>query len=93
MKRKNKNKKVKNLKNKPEWDFFISICVNGSNDLRGFLKMSEDGRKVSGYSHHFVRDFYIYQILDEIEKVGISLKRHTKFLGDEDSRKADASKD
>lgn len=82
---------MNNEKDKTQCDFFTSICLKGCDQLRSFLKMSETGRIAVGYSHYHVRDFYIYQILDEIEKVGISLIRCTAFLGDEKSRNIDAS--
>jgi len=62
-------------------DFYVQVCIKGAQQLRQKLKVDEDGYQfVAGYSHHFTRDYYLYGILDEIEKVGIALIRYREFL-------------
>jgi hypothetical protein len=73
-----KEKKDKN-------DFYIDVCIKGAHQLRNRLKVDEQTYQlVAGFSHHFTRDYYLYGILDEIEKVGIALMRYREFLSDAD---------
>jgi hypothetical protein len=67
------------------WDFLIKAAIRGANDLRNSLHISELGfRKVVGYSHADARGYYLYAILDEVQKAGIAMIRWKDFLTYED---------
>lgn len=64
-------------------DFFISICLRGANDIRGLLKMDDAGyTRISFSAHQDARNYYIYGVLDELEKAGVALMGYREVLKD-----------
>lgn len=52
------------------------ICVKGSEELRGRLRITEQGFDILERVHNSRgRDFYLYAVLDEIEKLGFTALR------------------
>lgn len=73
----NEEKKIKK-----KHDFFIEIPMKGSNAIRKYLKMGENGYRYvasTAYREQY-RDYYLYGIMDELEKAGISLMRISEFI-------------
>lgn len=65
-------------------DFPTLVCFRGAEELRKSLKVDEFGyRIVVGSGHKHSRDYYIYGVLDEIEKAGTALIRYKEFLSNE----------
>ena len=49
--------------------------------VRSYLKIDENGYNyVSPLGHSNSRDYYIYSVLDEVEKAGISLMNYSEFI-------------
>ena len=68
---------------KPKRDFFVDICIRGANDLRSFLKMDDTGyTRVFFTAHQDARRYYIYGVLDELEKAGVALMGYEEVLKD-----------
>jgi hypothetical protein len=66
-----------------EVQLFIRICFKGVDELRSVLKMDEYGfRLVCGSGHFSTRDYYIYGVLDEIEKAGVAILQFQEILSD-----------
>ncbi|MCJ7805826.1 hypothetical protein MUP46_04275 [Patescibacteria group bacterium] len=61
--------------------YFSQICIRGANQIRKYLNTGESGyRYLSGKAHQNVRDYYLYAILDEIEKAGLALMNCADFI-------------
>ncbi len=70
-------------KEKPNKDFLIDVCLKGASDLRPLLHVDENGYNLIHFSaHQKARDFYVYGVLDDIEKAGIALINCKEFLSD-----------
>lgn len=86
---------IKEHEYKKSLDYFIEICVKGAHQLRKYLKVGENSYKyVVGSAHSNTRDYYLYGILDEIEKAGLALLNCKDFiLAGENEGKAEKSED
>lgn len=65
-------------------DFFIEIPTKGANSIRKYLTMGENGYRyvaATAFRDKY-RDYYLYGIMDEVEKAGISLMRISEFIID-----------
>jgi hypothetical protein len=57
------------------------ICVKGADELRKRLRITEQGFDILGRAHNSRgRDFYLYAVLDEIEKLGFTALRISEAL-------------
>jgi hypothetical protein len=66
-------------------DFFISISLKGAKQLREYLKIDENSyRYVASTAHTNARDYYIYGVLDEIEKAGMVLMNTLAFISEKE---------
>lgn len=64
-------------------EFFCDATWRGTHDLRDILRLQEsDFRMVAGYSHLDARSFYLYAVLDEIQKAGVAIRQWMEFLED-----------
>lgn len=64
-----------------EW--FAEATWKGAHELRKILDTDEDSfRTVSGYSHLDARSFYLFAVLDEIQKTSVAIRRWMEFLQD-----------
>jgi len=67
----------------PKRDFFIDICLKGANDLRGILKLDDTSYlRIFFRAHQDARRYYIYGVLDELEKAGVALLGYNEVLQD-----------
>ncbi len=70
--------------------FFTSICTRATDELRQALKIDEQTyRIIAGYGYSYPRDYYLYGLLDEIEKAGVALIQYEGFLSGEKADPAD----
>ena len=78
--------------NKKQKDFFIDVCIKGSNDLRKIIRTDEEIYNIypgySGYS----KEYYIYLVLNELEKVGTTLMRIYEFISEGEADESRASR-
>lgn len=64
-------------------EFFSHAIWRGAHDLRESLGLKEpDFRMVAGYSHLDAKAFYLYAVLDEIQKTGVAIRQWMEFLED-----------
>src|SRR5262245_9290036 len=57
------------------------ICVKGADELRRRLRITEQGFDILERAHNSRgRDFYLYAVLDEIEKLGFTALRISEAL-------------
>jgi len=69
--------------NDPKKDFFLDICLKGANNLRTILRMDDTSyTRVFFTAHQDARKYYIYGILDELEKAGVALMGYQEVLKD-----------
>ena len=74
------------------WDSLVFATVRAPQDLRNALSMDETGyRMVAPESHANARDYLIYAILDEIQKVGVAVMRWVEFLDPKNPKPPQAS--
>lgn len=67
----------------PKRDFFLDICLKGANDMRKILNMDDNSYlRVFFRAHQDARRYYIYGVLDELEKAGVSLMGYSEVLKD-----------
>lgn len=72
------------------WNFLIKAAIRGANDLRKNLHTDESGfRRVAGYSHADARSYYLYSVLNEVQKAGIALMRWKELFKEEDNTSDD----
>lgn len=79
---KNKTKVIEKNEINKKHDFFIEIPTKGANAIRKYLEMGENGYKyvaATAFRDKY-RDYYLYGIMDEVEKAGISLIRISEFI-------------
>jgi hypothetical protein len=73
--------KIKADIDKEAADFYLDICLKGSNDLRSILGFDDDSYR---FVHHRAtrksRNYYMYGVLNEIEKAGFALMKAKEFL-------------
>lgn len=63
------------------WAYLEAVLVGGSDHLRQTLSLDEDGfRYVAGPSHRDARAFFLYEVLDEVQKTGIAISRWVELL-------------
>ena len=63
------------------WKFLANGAIHAPKDLRPHLKIDEANfRFISAPAHAHVRDFFLYRVLDEVQKGGISLLRWEEFI-------------
>lgn len=61
--------------------YFSQICIRGANQIRKYLKIGESGyRYAAVQAHQNVRDYYLYGVLDELEKSGLALMNSSDFI-------------
>jgi len=61
--------------------YFSQICFRGANQIRKYLKMGESGyRYAAPQAHQHLRDYYLYGVLDEIEKSGLAMLNFSDFI-------------
>lgn len=72
----------KNNSSDDKLKFFIEIPTKGAHAIRKYLNIDENGyRYITSTAHRSqYRDYYLYGILDEVEKAGISLLRISEFI-------------
>lgn len=64
--------------------YFISLCIHGADELRQKLRMDESMyRLIAPEAYSRARDYYLYGVLDEIERAGAGLWRFADFLRDD----------
>lgn len=69
-------------------EFFAVATSQVPHDLRPLLNIDESSfRLVAGFSHEDARAFYLYAVLDEVQKVSVAIRQWSEFLGDQESRK------
>jgi len=69
---------------KDELEYFIDICIKGAKQLRDYLSIDENGyRFVASTGHSNSKQYYIYGVLDEIERAGIFLIDLRDFMKDD----------
>lgn len=62
-------------------EFLIQVCVRGAGEIRDRLRVDETGfQHVVGSAHFHARDFYLYGVMDEVERAGIALLRQREIL-------------
>lgn len=67
----------------PRNEFFIDVCVKGAEDIRRKLGFNEGSYLMTHpMAHSDSRGYYIYSVLDEIEKAGVALIRYQEFLSE-----------
>ncbi len=70
------------------WEFFSFATTRGAHDLRQALGVDEASfRMVVGSSHPDARAYYVYQVLDEVQKVGVAILGWQEFLSSPDDEK------
>ncbi len=63
--------------------FFIDICLKGANDLRNILHMDDNSYlRLFFTAHNDARKYFIYGVLDELEKAGVALMGYQEVLKD-----------
>lgn len=63
------------------WAYLEAVLVGGSDRLRQTLPVDENGfRYVAGFSHRDARAFFLYEVLDEVQKTGIAISRWVELL-------------
>jgi hypothetical protein len=68
-----------------KWDFWSHALLRGSEDLRALLHVDETNfRFVAGTAHGNSRDYFLYAVLDEIEKLGIAIMGWDEIIGPEE---------
>lgn len=61
--------------------YFSQICIRGANQIRKYLKTGESGyRYAAVQAHQNVRDYYLYGVLDEVEKAGLVMLNFADFI-------------
>lgn len=84
------NNKIDDLKDERWWDFSIKAAIRGANDLRQNLHTDEIGfRTVAGYSHADARSYYLYAVLNEVQKAGIALMRWKELFKEKENTSDD----
>jgi hypothetical protein len=64
------------------WEFLQDALVGASDELRSALNVDETGfLRVAGYSHSDARAFFLYGVLDELQKSGIAISHWVELLG------------
>ena len=64
-------------------EFLLTAALKASNDLRQNLQIDElNFRFAAPFSQKKSKDVYIYRVLDEIQKAGISIQLWREFLSD-----------
>ena len=63
------------------WEFCLSVGLRGSQDLRQKLGLDETNfRHVASYAHAEPSRCFIYRVLDEIQKAGISMMQWKEYV-------------
>lgn len=76
------------------WDFLATASVRGPYELRRTLPVDETGfRIVAGYSHADTRAYFIYKVLDEVQKTGVAIIRWAELLGEKPEEKGNGEED
>lgn len=86
---KKQNKQKEGLTDK-RIEFYLDVCLKGTNDLRPVLKI--DDNLYNSLHHRAVgasRSYFLYGALDEIEKAGTSLLRVAGFLDEQNPKLGD----
>ncbi|MBI4130490.1 hypothetical protein HY468_04190 [Candidatus Roizmanbacteria bacterium] len=64
-----------------KYDFFTRIPLKGAHTLRSYLKIDETSyRYIAGTAHGNARDYYLYGVLDEVERAGIAMQNYSEFI-------------
>lgn len=63
------------------WEFLKTATVRGPHELRAHLRVDESSfRLVAGYSHADPRGYFLYKVLDEVQKTGVEILQWVEFL-------------
>lgn len=63
--------------------YFIELCIHGADEIRRELQMDESLYSlVDPSAHSRARDYYLYGVLDELERVGFVLLRLKDLLSE-----------
>src|SRR5687768_15015577 len=63
------------------WEYLQSVLIGGANALRVTLSVDEAGfRFVAGSAHADARAYFLFEVLDEVQKTGISIGRWVELL-------------
>jgi hypothetical protein len=67
------------------WDYYISIRVKGADDLRKELGRDElNFRRVSPTANQQPKKYFIYRVLDEIQKAALKIAYWKEYLAEEE---------
>jgi hypothetical protein len=68
-------------------NYFIGLCIHGADEIRRELHMDESLYSlVDPSAHSRARDYYLYGVLDELERAGAALLRFKDLLSDEEPK-------
>jgi len=71
-------------------DFWIEICLKGSTDVKKLIKMDDNGYlRIYFASHQDSKAYYLYSVLDELEKAGVALMGYKEILKDTSGKTTD----
>lgn len=70
------------------WNYYISIGVKGADDLRKELGLDElNFRRVSPTVNQQPKKYFIYRVLDEVQKAALKIAYWKEFLSEEEPSK------
>src|SRR5437762_13996333 len=68
-------------------EFYLSVALNAANDLRAALRIDEESfRRIAPALWQDPRPAFIYRVLDEVQKAGISIKDWSQKLSETDRK-------
>ncbi len=68
-----------------KWKFWSRALLRASEDVRALLHIDETNfRLVAGTAHGNSRDYFLYAVLDELEKLGIAIMGWDEIIGPEE---------
>ena len=71
-------------RHREKWKFWSRALIRGCEDLRGVLHVDETNfRFVAGTGHGQTRDYFLYAVIDELEKLGIAIMGWDEIVGTE----------
>lgn len=67
----------------PKRDYFLDICLKGANDIRKVLGLDDASySRVFFTAHSHIKKYYLYGVLNEVEKAGVALMGFVELLKD-----------
>ena len=68
-------------------EFYLSVALKAAGDLRAALRIDEESfRRIAPALWQDPRPAFIYRVLDEVQKAGISIKDWSEKLGESERR-------